>query len=127
MSRHRRSMEWTATISTHLPALRTPHATVLAGGSVGLVLARSSAWTAVAAFLALWWRRPEQTVRQPVRAWCDAAEAKRGAQRHAVAPQTGFVPLWPGIEGQGQGTHRARALDATPVGTRFTVWAISVV
>ena len=127
MSSHSRIMEWTAMMRTHLPALSTPQATVLAWWSLGMVLARSSALTAVAAFLAMWWRRQEQTVRQPWRAWGDEAAAKRGDPRQAVDPQAGFVPLWPWIVGQWQGTPLALALDATTLGTRFTVLAISVV
>jgi hypothetical protein len=70
MSSHSRIIEWTAMIRTHLPALSKPQATVLALWRVGMVLARSSALTAVAAFLAMWLRRPEQTVRQQLREWC---------------------------------------------------------
>ncbi|HEX9869644.1 MAG TPA: transposase [Candidatus Tectomicrobia bacterium] len=127
LSSHSRIMEGTATSRTHLPALSKPQATVLALWSLGMVLARASALTAVAAFLALWWPRPEQTVRQQLREGCYEAEAKRGDQRQAVDPQAGFVPLWQGIVGQWQGTQVALALDATTLGTRFTVLAISVV
>ena len=52
MSSHSRILEWTAMMRTHLPALSKPQATVLALWSLGMVLARSSALTAVAAFLA---------------------------------------------------------------------------
>jgi hypothetical protein len=62
-----------------------------------------------------------------VREWCDEAEAQRGNQRHAVAPQAGFVPLVPWIGGQWHGTPLALAREATTVGTRFTVVASSVV
>ena len=127
MSSHSRILEWTAMISTHLPALSKPQATVLALWSLGMVLARSCALTAVAAFLATWLRRQEQTVRQQLREWCDEAEAKRGDQRQAVDPQACFVPLLQWIVGQWQGTQLALALDATTLGTRFTVLAISVV
>lgn len=51
-------------IRTHLPTLIKPQVTVLALWSLGMVLARSCALTAVTAFLAPWVRRPEQTVRQ---------------------------------------------------------------
>lgn len=127
MSSHSRVVEWTAMIRTHLPTLSKPQATVLALWSLGMVLARSCALTAVTAFLAPWVRRPEQTVRQQLRAWCYEAEAKRGDQRQAVDPQACFVPLLQWIVGQWQGTQLALALDATTLGTRFTVLAISVV
>jgi hypothetical protein len=117
----------TAMIRTHLPTLSKPQVTVLALWSLGMVLARSCASTAVTAFLAPWVRRPEQTVRQQLREWCDEAEAKWGDQRQAVDPQACFVPLLQWIVGQWQGTQLALALDATTLGTRFTVLAISVV
>jgi len=64
MSCHPRVTEWTPTIKTHLPHLSKPQATVLALWSLGMVLARSCALTAVRAFLAPWLGRKEQTVRQ---------------------------------------------------------------
>jgi hypothetical protein len=127
MSSHSRVGEWTAIIRTHLPALSKPQATVLALWSLGMVLARSCALTAVTAFLAAWLRRQEQTVRQQLREWCYEADAKRGDQRQAFDPQACFVPLLQWIVGQWQGTQLALALDATTLGTRFTVLAISVV
>jgi hypothetical protein len=81
MSSHSRITEWPAMIRTHLPTLSKPQATVLALWSVGMVRARSSALTAVATFLAVWWRRQEQTVRPQLREWCSEAEATRGDQR----------------------------------------------
>ena len=127
MSSHSRVREWTAIIRTHLPALSKPQATVLALWSLGMVLARSCAFTAVTAFLATWLRRQEQTVRQQLREWCYEADAKRGDQRQDFDPQACFVPLLQWIVGQWQGTQLALALDATTLGTRFTVLAISVV
>jgi hypothetical protein len=92
-----------------------------------MVLARSSTLTAVAAFLARWLRRQEQTVRQQLREGCCEAEAKRDDQRQAVDPQACVVPLWQWIVGQWPGAPLALAHDATTLGTRFTVVAISVV
>ena len=59
MSCHPRVTEWTTIIQTHLPHLSKPQATVLALWSLGMVLARSCALTAVSAFLATWLRRKE--------------------------------------------------------------------
>ncbi len=70
MSCHRRVTEWTTIIRTHLPQLSTSQATVLALWSLGMVLARSGALTAVAVFLAVWLHRTEQTVRQQLREFC---------------------------------------------------------
>jgi hypothetical protein len=100
---------------------------VLAWWSLGMVRARSCALTAVAAFLAVWRRRQEQTVRQPLREFCDEAEAKRGAQRQALCGECCVVPLLAWVLSRWPGTQLALALDATTLGTRFTVLAISVV
>jgi hypothetical protein len=112
---------------THLPHLSTPQATVLALWSLGMVLARSCALTAVSAFLAPWLRRTEPAVRQQRRAFGYAATAKRGTARQALVVATGFVPLLAGVVGQWEGTQVALALEATTLGTRLTVWALSVV
>ena len=48
---HPRVAEWTTIIHTHLPHLTKPQATVLALWSLGMVLARSCALTAVSTFL----------------------------------------------------------------------------
>jgi hypothetical protein len=72
---------WLATIRTHLPQLSKSQATVLALWSVGTVLARSCAVSAVSAVLAKGLKRKDQTVRQQWREWCYDAKAKRGRQR----------------------------------------------
>jgi hypothetical protein len=127
MSCHSTVTEWTIVIRLYLPHLSQPQATVLAWWSLGMVLARSCALTAVATFLAVWLRRQEQTVRQQLREFCYEAEAKRGDQRQALCVERCFVPLLTWVLRRWQGTQLALALDATTLGTRFTVLAISVV
>jgi hypothetical protein len=92
-----------------------------------MVLARSCALTAVSAFLATWLGRQEQTVRQQLREFCYEATAKRGAARCTLAVEPCFVLLLAWVVGQWEGTQLALALDATTLGTRFTVLALSVV
>ena len=127
MSCHPRVTEWTITIRTHLPHLTRPQATVLALWSLGMVLARSCALSAVSAFLATWLHRKEDAVRQQLREFCYEATAKRGTARHALVVEPCFVPLLGWVVAQWEGTQLALALDATTLGTRFTVLAISVV
>jgi hypothetical protein len=127
MSCHSKVVEWTSIIHTHLPNLSKPQATVLALWSLGMVLARSCALTAVSVWLAALLQRKENTVRQQLREWCYEAEAKRGGQRQALAVEACFVPLLRWILSTWRGTQLALALDATTLGTRFTVLAISVV
>src|SRR4029453_160293 len=91
------------------------------------VLARSCALTAVSAFLATWLGRKEPAVRQHPRAVFYGATAKCGTARQALVVETCFVPLLAWVVGQWEGTQLALALDATTLGTRFTVLALSVV
>src|SRR5499426_723694 len=127
MSCHPRVTEWTMTIQMHLPHLTKPQATVLALWSLGMVLARSCALTAVRAFLATWLGRKEPTVRQQWRELCSEATAKRGSARCALAVEPCFVPLLTWVVEPWEDTQWALALDATTLGARFTVLAISVV
>jgi len=107
--------------------LSKPQAVVLALWSLGMVLARSCALSAVSVWLARWLKRKENTVRQQLREWCYEAQAKRGARRQSLVVEDGFVPLLRWVLCHWQGTQLALALDATTLGTRFTVLAVSVV
>jgi hypothetical protein len=119
--------QWRTTIMQHRPQLSKPQATVLALWSLGMVLARSCALTAVSAIVAAVEGRPEHTIRQRVREWYDEAPAKQGAKRQALQVETCLAPLLGSIVRGWQGTQLAVALDATTLGTCFVVLAISVV
>ena len=112
MAYHPRVTEWTTSIRTHLPHLTKPQATVLALWSLGMVLARSCALTAVSAFLATGLHRNEEAVRQQWREFCSEATAKRGTARQALVVETCFVPLLTWVVDQWEGTQLALALDA---------------
>src|SRR2546422_10243019 len=127
MSCHPRVTEWTRTIQTHLPHLSRPQVTVLALWSLGMVLARSCALTAVANFLATGQGRKPNSVRQQLREFCYEAAAKRGAPRQEVAVETCFAPLLAWVLRWWDGQQLALALDATALGERFVVLAVSVV
>jgi hypothetical protein len=107
MSCHPRVPAWTTSIHTHLPQWTKPQVTVLALWSLGRVWARSCAWTAVSAFLATWLHRKEDAVRQPWRACCYEATAKRGTARHARVVAPCCVPLWAWGVGPWEGTQVA--------------------
>ena len=64
MSCQTRVDEWTPVIRTNLPRLSRLQATALALQSLGMVLARPCALTAVGTLLATWLDRQEQTMRQ---------------------------------------------------------------
>jgi hypothetical protein len=119
--------QWTTEVTTHLPHLSKPQATVLALWSLGMVLARSCALSAVASWLAAWLGRKENTVRQQLREFCYEARAKRGSRRQALVVENCFAPLLAWVLRGWEGSQLALALDATQLGQRFVVLAISVV
>lgn len=118
--------QWTHLVATQLPPLSRPQASVLALWSLGLVLARSCGLTAVSVFVASRQDRKENTVRQQLREWCYEAPAKRGSQRQALAVEACFAPLLRWVLQWWHGDQLALALDATTLGDRFAVLAISV-
>jgi len=119
--------QWRTTIMQHLSPLSKPQATVLALWSLGMVLAHSCAVSAVRHCLAKGMQRKEQTVRQQRRAWYYDTPRKRGAKRQALRVETCFPLLLGWVASWWQGTQLALAIDATAVGTRFVVLAVSVV
>jgi hypothetical protein len=119
--------QWLTIIMQHLSHLSKPQATVLALWSFGMVLARSCALSAVSSLLAAGMQRSEQTVRQRLREWYYDTQRKRGPKRQALRVETCFAPLLGWVVSWWQGTQLALALDATTLGTRFVVLAVSVV
>jgi hypothetical protein len=117
---------WRSTIMIHLPHLSKAQATGLALWSLGMVLARSCALTAVSTFLAEGLRQKDNTVRQRLREWYYESQAKRGKQRQEVRVETCFAPLLAWVLSGWTGTQLSLALDATTLGDRFVVLAISV-
>ena len=105
--------QWTEVVTTHMPHLSKPQATVLALWSLGMVLARSCALSAVREFLATGLERKPNTVRQQMREFCYEADAKRGGPRQEVKVETCFAPLWAWVLKWGEGKQVAVAVDAT--------------
>ena len=122
MSCHPRVTEWTRTIHARLPHLSTPQATVLALWSLGMVLARSCALTAVSAFLATWLHRKEPAVRQQLREFCYEATAKRGTTRCALAVEPCFVPLLLGSSTSGRARNWPWLSMPRPWGPALRSW-----
>jgi hypothetical protein len=119
--------QWAETVHHELPHLSRPQARVLALFSYGMVLARSCALTAVTVLLAAGLAQPENTVRQRLREWCYAAADKRGAGRQEVAVEACFAPLLAWVLRWWTGSALALAIDASSLGDRFVVLAVSVV
>jgi hypothetical protein len=107
--------------------LSKPQAAVLALWSLGTVLARSCALSAVSEFLAKGLERKANTVRQQLREFCYEAKAKRGKPRRELAVESCFAPLLAWVLSWWEGTQLAIAVDATTLGQRFVVLVVSVV
>jgi len=119
--------QWTEVVTTHMPHLSKPQATVLALWSLGMVLAHSCALTAVSLFLAKGLERKPNTVRQHLREFCYEAKAKRGGPRQELQVESCFAALLAWVLSWWEGTQLALAVDATTLGQRFVVLVVSVV
>jgi hypothetical protein len=126
MSCQRAVYQWTEVVTTHLPHLSKPQAAVLALWSLGMVLARSCALTAVSLFIAKGLDRKANTVRQQLREWCYEAKAKRGGPRQELAVESGFAPLLAWVLSGWEGPQLALAVAATTLGDRFVGLVVSV-
>ena len=128
MSRHEGLYQWVSTVTTHLPPLSKPQATVLAFWSFGMVMVGSCGSTTVAAFLAKLLDQKDDAVRQRLREWYREAAAKKGDHRQTLEVQTCFASLlqWILDWWEPQERRLALALDATTLGQLFTVLVISV-
>lgn len=133
MARSAGLSQWQQTVSSHMPHLSKPQATVLALWSFGMVLAQSCGITSVTAVLAPMIGDSDGTLRQRLRDWCYDADHKAGAKRQIKRQEldvtTCFAPLlgwilawWPPTE-----RRLALAMDASTLGQRFTVLCISVI
>lgn len=127
MTGQERVYQWTEVVRSQLPHLSQPQATVLALWSLGMVLARSCALTAVSLLLAGWLGREPNTLRQRLREFLYDRTDKRGAQRQALAVRTCFRALLAWVLRGYTGRQLALALDATTLGDRFVVLAVRVV
>jgi len=119
--------QWVEEVQGRLPHLSPAQARVLALWSFGMVLARSCALPAVSVTLAALLQHKENTIRQRLREGVYEAAAKRGRARREVVVCSCFAPLLRWVLSRWEGTHLALALDATSLGERFVVLAISVV
>jgi hypothetical protein len=108
--------------------LSRPQAVVLALWSYAAQVVQSCGQSQVAFFLAQLLDEKEDTLRQRLREWTWERTAKAGAHRQdvAVAPCFGWLLAWV-VSAWAPGEQRlALALDATSLGQRFVVLAVSV-
>lgn len=119
--------QWTDRVASGFPGLSPCQARVLAWYSFGMALARSCGLDRVALALAALTGQHEGTVRQRLREFYRPAGGKRGRGRRELDPTACFAPLLAWITGGWTGRRLALAIDATALGDRLTVLAVSVV
>jgi hypothetical protein len=127
MSRPEPLYQWAERVATHFPGLSTCQARVLAWYSFGMVLAQACGLDRVALSLAKLLSQPQQTVRQRLREFYRPADAKRGRCRTELDPRACFGPLLAWVTSGWTERRLALAIDATSLGDRLTVLAVSVV
>ena len=120
--------QWHTQVSTQLPHLSRPQASVLAMWSYAMIFARSCGTTLCGAWLTGLVGGSEQAWRQRLREWYYDAQDKRGKHRRQIEVRECFAPLlrwvlslWPADE-----KRLALALDASSLSDRFTVLCMSV-
>ena len=119
--------KWSETVASHFPALSKPQALGLALWSLGMIVVQSCSLSSVANLLAPLLGQSFNTMRERLRDTYREADAKSGAQRAQLDVTLCWAPWLAWIlEGWTQ-RHLAIALDATSLGDRFVVLAISIV
>ena len=127
MSRHPELYQWIDTVVMRFPSFSKPQALGLALWSFGMVIARSCSLTAVADVLAPLLGQSFNTLRERLRDTYREAQAKAGEQRVELDVTECWAPWLAWLLDGWQGQQMAIAMDATSLGGRFVVLAISVV
>lgn len=112
-----------------MPQLSKPQAWVLALWSFGMVIAGSCGITSVTRTISELTEQKESNVRQRLREWNRSRDDKTGKRRQELLVEQSFAPLlqWV-LSWWAPGERRLMlAMDATTLGDRYVVLAISVV
>ncbi len=130
----RQIKKWENTIQQQLPVLSKPQAYVLALWSFAMVIIKSCTITSVSFFLAFLSEDNDELIatkqnswRQRLREFCYNYEDKKGHKRKELNVQDCFPYLVKWIVKWWDSNQLAIALDATTLGLRFTVLAVSIV
>lgn len=126
MSRQPELYQWIDTVVTRFPTLSKPQAVGLALWSFGMVVARSCSLSAVANLLSPLLDQSFNTVRERLRDTYREAEAKAGGKRADLDVSVCWGPWLAWVLDGWEGKRLAIALDATSLGDRFVVLAVSV-
>ena len=126
MSRLPALYQWNPVVAKRFSHLSKPMAAGLALWSLGMIIARSCSLTAVAWAWVPILKEKFYTVRERLRDLYREAPAKAGTQRCDLDLKTCWAPWLAWVVDGWQGKQLALALDATTLGQRFTVLAVSV-
>ena len=127
MSHHPELYQWVDQVSSHFPQLSKALATGLALWSFGMIVARSCSLTAVAGLLAPLLGQSFNTVRERLRDTYREAAAKAGTGRTDLVVADCWAPWLAWVLEGWSGRQLAIAIDASTLGQRFVVRALSVV
>jgi len=126
MSRLPGLYQWNDVVAKRFPHLSKPMAACLALWSLGMIVARSCSLTAVAWAWAPILKEKFYTLRERLRDLYREAPAKAGTRRCQLDLGTCWAPWLAWVVEGWHGKQLALALDATTVGQRFVVLAVSV-
>lgn len=126
MSRQPELYQWIDSVVTRFPTLSKPQACGLALWSFGMILSRSCSLSAVADLLAPLLGESFHAVRERLRDLYREADAKAGKQRADLDVSICWGPWLAWILDGWEGKQLAVAFDATSLGNRFVVLAVSV-
>ncbi len=120
---------WETEVSTAFAHLSHPQIWGLVLWSAGIALSGSAGITQISALLALVLCQGEQTVFQRLREWYLDADQKSGKKRRDLEVSTCFAPLlgWVLRLWQSEKRQLPLVMDATSLGNRWTILAVSVV
>ena len=126
MSRHPALYQWNVVVAKSLPHLSKSMAACLALWSLGMIIARSCSLTAIAWVWVPILKQKFFTVRERLRDLYREAPAKAGTQRSTLDLGTCWAPWLAWVVKGWHSRQLAVALDATTLGQRFVVLAVSV-
>jgi len=118
---------WIAELASVWPDLSRPQVKMLAQYSMGMILAEGSGLCRVALCLSHWLGEPFANVRERLRDFYCARRDKSGRRRRELQVEACFAGLLGWFLRRWPSDQLAIAIDATTLGRRFVVLAISVV
>lgn len=126
MKHHPGFYTWAETVANHFPQLSKAQAFGLALWSFGMTIAKSCSLSAVADSLAALFGQSFNTVRERLRDMYREADAKSGDKRSQFNMDICWAPWLAWVLKGWSSKQVAIAIDATTLGQRFVVLAISV-